>query len=88
MPRVRHPRDRDDVAGHLPDRVSVLGDSYAVRDGWVDLPGDRHVRTLADAYDLSPADLRDDTAETCDTVKADGDVCGRDLPCPYHSDTD
>jgi len=21
---------------------------------------------------------------TCDEVKSDGEVCGRDLPCPYH----
>lgn len=25
---------------------------------------------------------------TCDVVKADDEVCGRELPCPYHSDTD
>jgi len=25
-------------------------------------------------------------AETCDVVKADGDVCGRDKPCPYHDE--
>ena len=23
---------------------------------------------------------------TCDAVKTDGEVCGRELPCPYHSD--
>lgn len=23
---------------------------------------------------------------TCDTVKTDGEVCGRELPCPYHSE--
>lgn len=28
----------------------------------------------------------DADAETCQEVKADGEVCGRDLPCPYHSD--
>jgi hypothetical protein len=29
-----------------------------------------------------------DDSETCDVVKSDGEVCGRDLPCPYHSDGD
>lgn len=24
-------------------------------------------------------------SEVCDTVKSDGEVCGRDLPCGYHS---
>jgi len=24
--------------------------------------------------------------ETCQAVKDDGEVCGRDLPCRYHSD--
>lgn len=28
----------------------------------------------------------DEEPETCQTVKNDGDVCGRELPCPYHSD--
>jgi len=23
---------------------------------------------------------------TCQVEKSDGDICGRDLPCPYHSD--
>ena len=27
----------------------------------------------------------DEDAETCDEVKDDGEVCGRDLPCQYHS---
>jgi hypothetical protein len=24
--------------------------------------------------------------DTCQTVKADGEVCGRALPCPYHTE--
>jgi len=28
----------------------------------------------------------DDGPDTCQTVKADGEVCGRELPCPYHSE--
>lgn len=27
-----------------------------------------------------------DSGETCDAVKSDGEVCGRELPCPYHSE--
>ena len=28
----------------------------------------------------------DEDAETCGTEKGDGEVCGRPLPCAYHSD--
>jgi hypothetical protein len=27
---------------------------------------------------------RDEDTDTCSVVKNDGDVCGRELPCPYH----
>jgi len=27
----------------------------------------------------------DSNAETCQAVKTDGEVCGRELPCAYHS---
>jgi len=27
-----------------------------------------------------------DGAGTCEVVKSDGEVCGRELPCAYHSD--
>lgn len=30
--------------------------------------------------------IEDATPDTCETVKDDGEVCGRELPCPYHSD--
>jgi hypothetical protein len=85
MPTVTHPCDREDVAGHLPDVVTVGGDNYVVADdGTVDLPSDTAVRELARAYDLEPADLLGTDAETCDVVKTDGEVCGREKPCPYH----
>jgi hypothetical protein len=32
------------------------------------------------------SDGDDSATDTCDVVKADDEVCGRDLPCPYHSD--
>jgi len=87
MPTVDHPRALDSVPGHLPDSVSVGGDSYPVSDdGTVDLPTEADVRTLAAAYDLDTEALQ--SAGTCDEIKSDGDVCGRGLPCPYHSDGD
>lgn len=27
----------------------------------------------------------DESVETCTVVKQDGDICGRELPCRYHS---
>lgn len=37
-----------------------------------------------DGYDFRVTD----EAETCQVEKADGEVCGRDTPCPYHGDED
>lgn len=84
MPTVRHPRALEDVRGHPPSVVTVNGDNYAVEDGTVTLPDESLVRALAQAYDLDADDLRE--TATCEVVKSDGDVCGRELPCPYHSD--
>jgi len=84
--RIRHPRSLDgdppgiaiDVRGEtvLPDEAGHydIGD----HERWLD--------RYADSYGVDPADLV--VGGTCDTVKADGEVCGRELPCPYHSDTD
>jgi len=82
MPTVRHPRALDSVAGHPAAAVTVRGESYEIEDGQVTLPDERDVRALAAAHGVEPDDLR--LAETCDVVKSDGDVCGRDRPCPYH----
>lgn len=30
----------------------------------------------------------DSGGETCTTVKSDGEVCGRELPCPYHTESE
>lgn len=30
----------------------------------------------------------DDEPETCEVVKSDGEVCGRELPCAYHTEDD
>jgi len=55
-------------------------------------------RALASAYDEDVAALRvgegtdadsgqtEADTDTCQTVKSDGEVCGRELPCPYHSE--
>lgn len=87
MPTVHHPRALDAVDGHPPARVTVAGESYAVADGTVTLPSANAVEQLARAYDLSPVDLQlEDDGDTCEVVKQDGEVCGRELPCPYHSD--
>lgn len=84
--QVRHPRALADVAGHPPSAVSVDRTEYAIEDGIVDVPDEYVADRLASAYGLSVSDIR--VTETCDVVKADGEVCGRELPCPYHSEDD
>jgi len=45
-----------------------------------------------DKYEIRPEEYEDvlmrrvDTAEKCETVKSDGEVCLREKPCPFHSD--
>lgn len=29
---------------------------------------------------------KDEDVETCDVEKSDGEVCGREKPCPYHDE--
>ena len=41
---------------------------------------------LADEYDA--VSVVEDAAATCETVKSDGEVCGRELPCRWHSETE
>jgi hypothetical protein len=82
--QVTHPRAGD---APLPSVATVAGTDYRIEDGVVDAP-ETAARTLADAwaerFDADPEALI--VAETCDTVKADGEICGRELPCPYHSE--
>jgi hypothetical protein len=98
--RIRHPRSLDGDAPGIA--IDVRGETVLPDEaGHYDI--DDHERWLdryADSYDVDPEDLvvgdtdiddTDDTDEqpdTCDTVKVDGEVCGRELPCPYHSDSD
>lgn len=45
-------------------------------------PDDADADEAAEAGDSET----EDAAETCSAVKQDGEVCGRDLPCQYHSE--
>lgn len=84
MPRYRHPRADD---GHPPAQIHVSrGHKAAVADdGTFEAPAPVAEAIARDhGVDVSEMAVGDDT-ETCDVVKQDGDVCGRDLPCPYHS---
>lgn len=49
-------------------------------------PGDE--QTVADelATRLTDTAPFEAVVETCQAVKDDGDVCGRELPCQYHSE--
>jgi hypothetical protein len=84
MPTVRHPCALDEVPGVVPSDVKVAGVVYDVsEDGTVDLPDDRAVEVLADAYDLAPSDLREQ--EICGVEMSDGSTCERPAgECPYH----
>jgi hypothetical protein len=85
MPEYRHPRaDPDTDAAWAAD----LGDGTVVSvdaDGVFSAESDGAVRQLAAAYDTTPEDMRlTEELGTCDVVKQDGEVCGRETPCPYH----
>lgn len=102
MPRYRHPRVTDPGDGFRGFAVDLGGARVLVEpDGTFEASGDDAVRALADAHDTTPEALRvdgdadadaeddadaDGTTGTCDVVKGDGEVCGRDRPCPYHDD--
>jgi hypothetical protein len=84
--QVTHPRAGD---APLPSVATVAGTDYRIEDGVVDAP-ETAAQALADAwaerFDADPDDLI--VAETCDAVKADGEVCGRPKPCRYHDEED
>lgn len=95
MARYRHPRtfDRDGAGGFAVDidgrHVSVEESGEFEADADAD---SRALRAIAAAHDTSVAEMHDRAQDgdsgTCDVVKSDGEVCGRDLPCVYHSDED
>lgn len=83
------------------DQDFTVGDTAEVTDSEVldhltETRGDFRVVDAPEAADSGdePPDDEDDEdvdgedTETCDVVKSDGEVCGRELPCPYHSDED
>jgi len=91
--RVRHPYALSDDPPAPDSRVHIGGrrDTHPVDDdGVITVPDDVAQSTVEAwaagyGYDLSEL-VVDDAPETCDTVKTDGDVCGRELPCPYHTE--
>ena len=83
MPRYRHPRVPTDHDGDPGFAVSLGGATVELdSEGCFETDDAAAVRALAAAYDTTPDALRVD--DTCDVVKSDGDVCGRERPCPYH----
>lgn len=85
--RVRYPAALDGVSGNVPSRVTVDGDNYDVDDdGVVELPSEYEADRLASAYGVDVSDIR--VTDICDVVKNDGEVCGRELPCRFHSEDD
>ncbi|ELY96544.1 hypothetical protein [Natrialba taiwanensis] len=82
---VEHPR-AGDGPGNPPAAVDVNGESSPVDGGRFEVPGDAHswLEHFASAYDTTPDALI--VGETCGTVMDNGEVCGRETPCPYHSD--
>lgn len=88
---VTHPRALDDVGGRPPAAVDVHGEMAPVEDGTVAVPDDAEawVRAFAARHGVDPeAIVAGEEADTCQAVTNDGEVCGRELPCQYHSDTD
>jgi len=84
MTEYVHPRALDGDAPAIA--VDIGGGHVALDDdGHFETADDAAVARLADAYGVDVSELRVAKA-TCDVVKTDGEVCGRQLPCPYHSE--
>lgn len=79
--KIRHPRD----AGIA---IDVNGDHVMPDDNGHYEIGDRRgwLEDYAAAHGCAPDELL--VAETCDVVKSDGEVCGRERPCRYHDEAD
>mgnify|MGYP007047137861 CR=1 FL=1 len=81
MPTVRHPRDRDDVAGHPPSAVTIDRTNYDVADdGTVEVPSDYEADRLASAYGLDVAAIELNQQSEDALVNDDG--------CPYCDEYD
>ena len=55
-------------------------------DGDQDADADEEDVDEGDVGDEANVDENADAPETCQEVKSDGEKCGRELPCRYHSD--
>lgn len=70
-----------------PETVEIGGEEYEVsKEGVVDLPGMRELRTLARRHGLNPIILSHDHCSTI--IKSgprEGAFCGRLKECPHHS---
>ena len=64
----------------LEDRVSRLEE---VVSGITQVPDDAFSEDV-DSETSTESDS--DEGETCGEVKSDGEVCGREKPCPYHDE--
>lgn len=95
--RLKDPKSRDDVDGYADGWVDVGGDLVPVEDDgtfehpdigreWAVGYAERESVDVG-AVLVGDADTSESEAsegDTCETVKADGEVCGRERPCPYH----
>lgn len=67
---------------HRRSHVRLESGRYVSKDEWVVVnTADVVVNALRGAGLIEEKQVD----ETCDVVKSDGERCGRDLPCPYHS---
>lgn len=93
---LRHPNT--DTERPVDSGVYLDGTRYAVEDGVIDVAEADlgAARRWAEGYgttvealavdEASDADV--ETSETCEVVKQDGEVCGRERPCSYHDRDD
>lgn len=85
--RVYHPNAVRETTDNVDGRVDIDGDLYEVTDDdTLDVP-ERRGEKLAARYGLDLAAIRvEETPATCEVVKSDGEVCGRERPCRYHDE--
>ena len=92
--QLRDPRAPVDKDGRPDSAVYVKGDRVEVEaDGtfehpaidraWAEGYAERNDATLSEVL-LEESDSDDAEADTCTVEMTNGEVCGRDRPCPYH----
>lgn len=86
---VTHPVALRD-GGAVPSAYTYGSSSYPIdSDGTIECPAElaeEIAAALADHYGADADGLLGGGGGTCDVVKSDGDVCGRERPCQYHSE--